>query len=80
MIKTEKFTVIALHQGIIDMESEAIKIKIFGNDEGSDDELEEDYYESFFNLDLANGFVYWNEKDKDYREPLLRGLSKNSHI
>lgn len=55
------------------MDSEEIKIKIFGKDQDSD--LDENYHESFFNLDLPNGFVFWNEKDLDYREPLIRGLS-----
>lgn len=75
MVKEETFTGIALQQGEINMASDPIKIKIFGND--SDDDLENNYYESFFNLDLKNGFVFWNEKDQDYREPLIRGLSKN---
>jgi hypothetical protein len=73
MIERESYTAIALHQGQIDMESEAIKIKIFGRD--SEDDSEDDYYETFFNLDLPNGFVFWNEKDQDYRDPLLRALS-----
>jgi len=34
-----------------------------------------EYFESFFNRDLASGFVFWNEKDPDYRTPLIRGLS-----
>lgn len=73
MTSEETFTAIALHQGEIDMASESIKIKIFGKDQ--DEDLEKNYYESFFNLDLKNGFVFWNEKDEDYREPLIRGLS-----
>lgn len=73
MINKETFTAIALHQGEIDMASEPIKIKIFGKDQ--DEDLEVNYYESFFNLDLKNGFVFWNEKDQEYREPLIRGLS-----
>lgn len=73
MTNEETFTGIALHQGEIDMASEPIKIKIFGKDQ--DEDLEENYYESFFNLDLKNGFVFWNEKDQEYREPLIRGLS-----
>ena len=73
MVSEETFTGIALHQGMIDMESEPVKIKIFGND--SDNDIEDDYYESFFNLDLKNGFVFWNEKDQEYREPLIRSLS-----
>lgn len=55
------------------MKSEPVKIKIFGND--SDNSFENDYYESFFNLDLKNGLVFWNEKDQDYREALIRSLS-----
>ncbi len=70
----QAFTGIALHQGEIDMASEPVKIKIFGKDQ--DEDLEENYYESFFNLDLKNGFVFWNEKDQEYREPLIRGLSE----
>jgi hypothetical protein len=73
MISEEEFTGIALHQGEIDMISDPIKIKLFGKDQ--DDDLVENYYESFFNLDLRNGFVFWNEKDQEYREPLIRGLS-----
>ena len=74
MVDEESFTAIALHQGNIKMESEPIKIKIFGRDEKSD--TEDDYYESFFNLDLKNGLVFWNEKDADYRKPLIRALAK----
>lgn len=74
MVQSESFTAIALHQGPIDMTQEPIKIKIFGRDRPTDDE--DDYYESFFNLDLQNGFVFWNEKDQEYRAPLLRALSR----
>jgi hypothetical protein len=74
MVEEESFTGIALHQGNINMLLEPIKIKIFGNDKDEDDEC--DYYESFFNLDLKNGFVFWNEKDQDYRQPLIKSLSK----
>ena len=39
--------------------------------EGKDiEDDEDDYYASFFNLDLSHHMVYWNEKDCDYREPL----------
>ena len=74
MVDEEPFTAIALHQGDIDMATEAVKIKIFGRDGPSD--TEDDYYESFFNLDLKNRLAYWNEKDPDYREPLVKGLSR----
>lgn len=74
MADRETFTAIALHQGPIDMTKEAIKLKLFGHDGPTDSEA--DYNESFFNLDLKNRLVYWNEKDGEYREPLLRALSK----
>jgi len=75
MVDRAPFSAIALHQGQIDMASEAIKIKLFGNDRETDNE--EDYNESFFNLDLPKGLVFWNEKDQEYREPLVRSLSKH---
>jgi hypothetical protein len=72
---SEPFTAIALHQGEIDMRSQPIKIKIFGRD--ADDPVNENLYnESFFNLDMSGGYVYWNEKDQDYRRPLVQALSQ----
>jgi len=73
MIDEERFTAIALHQGDIDLASEPVKLKIFGRDGEPFDE--EFYYESFFNIDLPNRLIFWNEKDQDYRIPLLRGMS-----
>jgi hypothetical protein len=73
MISKETFTAIALHQGQIDLRTEPIKIKIFGRDGESFDQ--DAYYESFFNVDLVNGFVNWNEKDQEYRKPLIRALT-----
>jgi hypothetical protein len=73
MVDAFSFTAIALHHDDVDIESEPITIKLFGND--GDDIVEEDYFESFFNLDLSSGLVFWNEKDPDYRDPLIRGLS-----
>lgn len=73
MVKEETFTAIALHQGRLDMDNEPVNLKIFGKDGEPFDE--DAYYESFFNVDLPNGFVFWNEKDPDYRKPLVRGLS-----
>jgi hypothetical protein len=74
MVESESFTAIALHQGPVDMTKEPIKLKLFGRDRPTD--KEDDYYEAFFNLDLKNGFVFWNEKDQEYRTALLRALSK----
>jgi hypothetical protein len=75
MVAQESYTAIALHQGTIDIESEPVKIKLFGNDSEAEDETR--YYEIFFNLDLQNGFVFWNEKDQEYRYPLVNSLAKN---
>jgi hypothetical protein len=73
MVAEESFTAIALHQGDLDFENECVKLKLFGKD---GEPFEEDaYYESFFNVDLANRLVYWNEKDPEYRQPLLRALA-----
>ena len=74
MVDEASFTAIALHQGDIDMTADPVKIKLFGRDGPSD--TEDDYYESFFNLDLKNRLVFWNEKDQDYRKPLVKGLSR----
>ena len=74
MVDGIAFTGIALHGDDVDMEKQPIKIKLFGRD--SEEEIERgEYFESFFNLDLSSGFVFWNEKDFDYREPLIPGLS-----
>lgn len=73
MVSEESFTAIALHQGDLDFENECVKLKLFGKDGEPFDE--DAYYESFFNVDLANRMVYWNEKDPDYRQPLLRALA-----
>ncbi|MBI5461354.1 MAG: hypothetical protein HY941_04120 [Gammaproteobacteria bacterium] len=72
MIPEETFTAIALHQQDTDLACHTVKLKLFGRDQEPFNE--DDYYESFFNVDLANGFVWWNEKDPDYRSPLIRGL------
>jgi AhpD family alkylhydroperoxidase len=73
MVDRFSFTAIALHQDDVDMEVEPISIKLFGND--GEDMSEEVYFESFFKLDLPSKLVYWNEKDPEYREPLINALS-----
>ena len=72
MISEETFTAIALQQADTDLDLHAVRMKLFGRD--ADPFVEDDYYESFFNVDLPNGFVSWNEKDPDYRKPLIRAL------
>lgn len=73
MVPEETFTMIALQQQDTDLELHGVKTKLFGRD--SDPFSEDDYYESFFNIDLPDGFVSWNEKDPDYRTPLIKALS-----
>lgn len=72
MVENQTFTVIALHEGTLDFDSEFVNMKLFANDK--EECSEEDYFECFFNIDFANGWAYWNEKDQDYREPLIKGL------
>lgn len=74
MVECETFTAIALQNDEIDWGSECVKLKLFGKD--GEPFVEGDYYESFFHVDLANGWVFWNEKDPDYREPLLKALAE----
>ncbi len=74
MVDEESFTAIALHQGPIDMVNQPIKLKIFGKDGEAEDA--DSYNESYFNIDLKNRLVFWNEKDEEYRKPLLRALTK----
>lgn len=76
MISKESFTAIALHEGEISLRTGAVKIKLFGRDGEPFDQTA--YYESFFNIDLVNGFVAWNEKDQEYRQPLINGLTKQT--
>lgn len=73
MVDSSTFTVIALHQGEIDFETECVRLKFFGQDDEPVDENA--YYELFFQVDLAGRTAYWNEKDPDYRWPIVRGLS-----
>jgi len=73
MVQEETFTMIALHKENTDLERHDVHMKIFGRD--SESFGEDDYYESFFNVDLPNGFASWNEKDREYRAPLMKALA-----
>jgi hypothetical protein len=73
MVDDLAFTAIALHEGTLDFDSEVVNIKLFAND--GEDASEDEYFECFFNVDFANQLAYWNEKDQDYREPLIKGLT-----
>ena len=74
MREAESFTAIALHQEEISIAHHRVKLKLFGHDGCSADE--DMYNESYFNVDLPNGFVYWNEKDVEYRSAIVRALSR----
>ncbi|MDB6057650.1 MAG: hypothetical protein JWO95_1494 [Verrucomicrobiales bacterium] len=74
MTSKETFTAIALHQEEIDLSRDVVRMKIFGRDVEPFDE--EAYYESFFHIDLANGIVNWNEKDQEYRKPMIGAVTK----
>jgi hypothetical protein len=74
MSTQETYTAIALHQGTINMVNQPVKLKLFGRDAEPIDNAT--YYESFFNIDLRAGFVFWNEKDQDYRRALIRALGE----
>jgi hypothetical protein len=72
MIQEVTFTVIALQQEDTELDSNAVRMKLFGRD--AEPIVEDDYYESFFNVDIPSGYVSWNEKDPDYRAPLIRAF------
>jgi hypothetical protein len=74
MVPTIAFTAIAVHRaGQVDMEKDPTKLKLFAHD--GPQEPPGRYFESFFELDLTNGFAYWTEKDPAFRGSLLKGLA-----
>lgn len=72
MVEEERFTAIVLEQGELDFAVDCVRMKLFGKDQEPFDEHA--YFESFFQIDLANRMAFWNEKDLDYRAPLLRAM------
>lgn len=75
-VTQQSFTAIALRQEPLNLRTQASRIKLFGRDEEPFDQ--DAYFECFFHVDLPGGFVYWNEKDQEYRKPLIDGLSANA--
>jgi|KBSMisStandDraft_5_1062788.scaffolds.fasta_scaffold105917_2 hypothetical protein len=73
MITEESFTAVALHHGAVDLAVHRVKIKLLAR--GGCLRSKADYHESFFSLDLRNRLVFWTEKDRKYREALVRSLS-----
>jgi len=51
------------------MKFERIPKKLFGND--PDETPENNYFESFFKLDLSSRFVFWSEKETGFRDALI---------
>ncbi|KQZ32595.1 hypothetical protein [Duganella sp. Root1480D1] len=54
------------------MASAPTRMKFFFQGDGSQGQ----YSEVFINADLKRGILYFNEKDVDYRAPLVRNLAK----
>lgn len=70
---SEALTVVALQQEPTNLADGPMRLKLFGQDADAADA--ERYYESFFNVNLPDGLIYWNEKDMDYRTPMLKALT-----
>lgn len=75
MAEEESFTTFALMQEPVSFNSSPVRLKLFGRDQECN--ISSEYYESFFNVDIPMGFIFWNEKDQEYRLPLVNGLSKS---
>ena len=74
MVEMIDLTAIAMHQEPFDVLGGPVELKCFGCD--SDDEIEKGaYFECFFNFDIASRTAQWNEKDTEYRFPMIRALS-----
>ncbi len=74
MVEMIDLAVIAMHQESLDVLGSPVKLKCFGCD--SEAEIESGaYFECFFNFDLASRTAEWNEKDTEYRLPMINALS-----
>ncbi len=62
--------VVGLACNPLEIETSPCKMKFFFNAEGA----EELYSEVYINVDLAKGQLEFNEKDTDYRKPLIKSL------
>lgn len=67
------FTGISLEGNPTEPEAGPVKIKLFFESEN-----EERYAELYLNIDLKASRVYLNEKDPEYRKPVIRALSASS--
>jgi len=64
--------IVMLSGGPDSIETQPFRLKFFFNSEGSEDL----YSEIFINFDVKSNTAEFNEKDIEYRAPLLRSLSK----
>lgn len=71
MAREVEFTGISLQGNPGAIANEPVKIKLFFD---PDDETGTRYAEAYLNIDLARQRVEFNEKDPEYRDPLLRAL------
>ena len=69
MKKATEFTAISLGGDPTDLAKEPVKIKLF-----FESNAEDQYAELFTNIDLKARKLYINEKDEEYRAPIVRAL------
>jgi len=74
MARQIRTTAINLAGNDQDLDRDPIKLKLFFNDQNTN---QEDYAECYLNLDLSHNYVELAEKDTDYRKPLVKTLSAN---
>ena len=68
---TIRLTALPLEGNPRNIGSAPLKFKTFHHDDEPD---ASDYFELFIDPDLKNGIVRFNEKDTDYRKPILRAF------
>jgi hypothetical protein len=71
MREETKFTGISLEGDPRDLSKGGVKIKLF-----YESEAEDRYAELYTNIDLDSRRLYFNEKDPDYRAPVIRALQE----
>jgi hypothetical protein len=74
MKRETTFTGITLGGDPRNVASSEVKIKLFfepGNDEG--------YAELYLNIDMTGGRLQLNEKDEEYRRPIINALAESGH-
>lgn len=72
MATTVEFAAISLKGNPSNLSNGPVKLKLFFEPENADG-----YAEAYANFDLAERKFYFNEKDQEYRSPILRALSAN---